>query len=94
MQENSGVGEKLDAIIAHLDRMDRRDRLRTWGSFIRTLISLVPMLLFLWSLWYFASHVDDIIKKITQESAKAAAQYTEDKSGELMKQIQNMLPKR
>lgn len=92
--DTNSVGEKLDTMIALLERMDRRDRIRTWGGLIRMMIGIIPMLFFLWSLWYFAVHGDEIIKKITEESAKAAATYTQDQSGELMEKLQNMLPKR
>ena len=94
MPSNEGIPEKLDTIIIQLDALNRRDRLRTWGSFARGLISLIPMAIFLWSIWYFTQHADELLKKIADESAKAAATYTENKSNELMQQIQKMMPKR
>lgn len=94
METKQDVSEKLDVVIMYLQKMDKRDRIRTWGGFARGMISLIPMLFFIWSIWYFAAHGDEIIKKITDESAKAATRYTQDQSGELMKQLQNIMPKK
>lgn len=89
--DENGMEQRLDAILFHLQRMDRRDRLRTWGGFLRSLIALVPLLLFLWSSWYFYEHANEIISKIAEESAKQAAKYTQDQSAALLQQF---LPKK
>ncbi len=85
--------EKLDQILIHLERMDKRDKLRTWGSFARWLISLLPLLFFLWGAWYVVTHVDDVIRKVAEESAKQAAKVTQQQSANMMDKLKNMLPK-
>ncbi|MEK7591191.1 MAG: hypothetical protein AAB489_03220 [Patescibacteria group bacterium] len=81
------VESRLDKIVEHLERMDRRDRLRTWGGFVRSLIALVPMIIFLLSAWYLYNNTDEMLKKITEEAAKQAAKYTEQSAGKLMEKF-------
>lgn len=68
---NENVGEKLDAILAHIERMDKRDRLRTIGGFFRSIIGLIPIIIIVWSTWYFIAHRDDFLKQVIDMSAKA-----------------------
>ncbi|MDD5054654.1 MAG: hypothetical protein PHZ00_00105 [Candidatus Peribacteraceae bacterium] len=82
--------EKLDAIVLYLDQMNKRDRLRTVGGFIRGLIGLIPVVVVLGSLWYFASHGEELMKMIANQAASSAAEYTKGQGqglvDELMKQ--------
>lgn len=64
--------DKLDEILQCLQRMDRRDRLRSIGGILRGLIQLLPIALILGSAWYFYGHSDEILRKI----AKTAAEQT------------------
>lgn len=68
--------DKLDLIVRHLERMDKRDRLRTWGGFFRTIIGFIPLVIFLFSAWYFYNNADEILKKITAEAAEQALKMT------------------
>lgn len=65
---------RLNTIVDILERMNSRDRWRTAGGFVRSLISLIPMALFVWSTVYFFLHSDEIMKKIVSLSAEAAVQ--------------------
>ncbi|MFA6038872.1 MAG: hypothetical protein WCV62_05045 [Candidatus Peribacteraceae bacterium] len=85
--------DKLDQILTHLQNLDRRDRLRTWGGFIRSLLALIPILIFLFATWYSIRHMDEIILKVTTEAAKQAASFTkaevsESLSSEQLQQLQ------
>ncbi len=84
--------EKLDAVLAHLARMDKRDRLRTWGGLLRGIIAVIPLFLFLWSSVYLYQHGKEIISLIASESAKQAAQYSQGQGESLLQRMQNMLP--
>lgn len=86
------IEEKIDVMIACLQRMDKRDRIRTWGGFVRSLISLIPIALFVWSTWYFIAHSDEIMQKMTKYAAESAATMTKDNSAEFMQKIQLMFP--
>ena len=81
---------QLEQILSHLERMDKRDRMRTWGGFFRSLIAMIPVFLLLWSVWFFYKEgdkfLDKIITKTTEQAAKAA-----QPSPEMMKQLQNMM---
>jgi hypothetical protein len=86
--------QTLEQILVHLERMDRRDRLRTVGGFVRTIISLVPMVIFLASMWYVYKHTDELITKVSQEAAKQAAAYTQEQSAGIIDQLRNAMPTR
>ena len=78
----------LRQIVERLDRLDRRDRLRTWGGFFRSLLGIAPALFFLWAAWYGVTHIDDIIRKVAAESAKATAQYTQQQTSNFVEEMQ------
>ena len=84
---------KLDRVVEILEMMNRRDRARTLAGFFRGLVSLIPLIILLWSTWYFYAHGADLIKMISSEAAKQAAAATQKNSGDLMKQLQDYLPK-
>ncbi|MFA5800413.1 MAG: hypothetical protein WC840_05665 [Candidatus Peribacteraceae bacterium] len=81
------VEAKLDEIVLHLRRLDRRDRMRTIGGFIRGFLALIPLLLLLWSVWYFIQHGDEIMKKIADQAASSAAEFTQQKGQGLLDQL-------
>ncbi len=90
--------DKLDIIIAYLDRMDRRDRARTWGGFVKFLVSLIPIIILVWSTWYFFAHSDEILSKVTEQAARQAASITQSGSQgiseQLLQQARDALDKR
>ena len=90
------VEAKLDQIVFHLERMDKRDRLRTLGGFIRGMISIIPIAFLLWSAWYFANHGADFMRMISDQAAKSAAAYTKNQSNGLLDQLmkQYSIPKK
>lgn len=69
--------------------MDARDRLRTWGGFFRSLISIIPIILILWSSWYFIKHGPELMKMIADTAASSAAEYTKSQSSGLYEQFMN-----
>ncbi len=73
----ASVETQLEEILEHLRRMDARDKLRTWGGFIRGIIAIVPIILLLWSSWYFVKHGPELMKMISDTAASSAAQFTE-----------------
>ena len=79
--------EKLDLIAYYLERMDRRDRMRMWGSAVHSLLALVPMLFFAWSTWYLYAHFDDIMGMMMRQTAQKAATSTGQSYDDVMKQI-------
>ena len=93
MQERPPLSdsETLQQILVHLERMDKRDRIRTWGGMIRSAIAIVPVILFLLASWYAYYNIDAIIKKISEESAKQAAKYTEQQSADFLEQMKGYL---
>lgn len=68
--------EKLQQIVQHLERMDKRDRLRTYGGFVRSILGLIPLAILLGTVWYGYNHADDLLQKITEQAAKQAAAIT------------------
>ncbi len=85
--------ETLHRILDNLERMDKRDRLRTWGGFVRSLLSLIPLAIFIVSTWYLYRNMDDILTKITKQAAQSAAEYSKSSSKEFIDSIKGMIPK-
>lgn len=81
--------DKLDTIIHYLEQMNRRDRLRTYGGLVRSILGFIPLVLLLGSLWYVYAHTEEFLRTISQEAARAAAEYSN--GGEFMKNLQNMM---
>lgn len=79
--------EKLDLIAYYLERMDRRDRMRLWGGYLHSLVTLVPMLFFIWSTWYLYTHFDDIMGNVMRQSAQNAAEVTGQSYEDVLRQI-------
>jgi len=88
----SSIEQKLDVIIEHLEKMDRRDRMRMVGGYIRFLVALVPIILLLWSVWYTAAHWQELLQAISDQAAASAARFTGEQGNalydQLMQQVQ------
>ncbi|PIQ75947.1 hypothetical protein COU78_03200 [Candidatus Peregrinibacteria bacterium CG10_big_fil_rev_8_21_14_0_10_49_24] len=84
--------DRIDMIVEYLRRMDKRDKLRTWGGFFRGILGLIPLVLMLVSVWYIYEHGDELLKKITQQAAQEAAAMTSNSAQDLMKQIELVFP--
>ena len=86
----SAADEKLDQVLYYLQRMDRRDKWRTIGGFFRTLISFIPVVVLLWSVWYVVEHGSELMTMIIKQTASATAEATKGSGqgmlDELMKQ--------
>lgn len=80
--------QKLDLIATYLERMDRRDRMRLWGGYVHSLLTLIPMLFFIWSTWYLYTHFDDIMGNVMRQSAQSAAAASGQSYENVLKQIQ------
>jgi hypothetical protein len=72
------MDEKMDIIIGHLEAMNKRDKLRTTGAFIRGMLGLIPLIFFVWSIWFAINHGDELLKQITTQAATAAAEATKN----------------
>lgn len=79
-EPEKSVESQLDEILVHLRKMDKRDRMRTWGGFVRSLIALIPLLFVVWSAWYFMGHWSEIMKQVADQAASSAAEYTKKQS--------------
>ncbi len=79
--------QKLDLMVMHLERIDRRDKYRMWGSYVHSLFTLIPMLFFIWSTWYLYAHFDEIMGMMMQQTAQRAATTTGQSYDDVMKQV-------
>ncbi len=70
--------QKLDTVILHLERLDKRDKMRTIGSSIRFFVNLIPLVLFLFGGWYFVNHSAEFLKIIFDQAAESTASYTKE----------------
>ncbi len=78
---------KLDQIILHLEKMDKRDKWRTVGGFFKFCITIIPLILLLGSGWYFAQNWQEIMKKMATISASVAAEYSKNQSSGMLEQF-------
>ena len=105
--EELDTPEKIDLIVKYLDKMNKRDRLRTVGAFFRSIIMMIPIALMLGFGWYLHNNFDDFLDRVTAKATSAAMGMTtgnvgrpgtEQSSGmmnlppELLEQLQNILP--
>lgn len=82
------VEEKMDVIIAHLERIDRRDRMRMWGGVFHSILTIVPIVFFAWSTWYLYAHFDEVMGAMMRQAGASAAASTGQGYEDIMKQIQ------
>ncbi|MDB4978636.1 MAG: hypothetical protein JWM56_822 [Candidatus Peribacteria bacterium] len=92
----SQISTQMDKMLLLIELMNKRDRLRTVGSFFRGIISIIPVIIFIWSTWYFFAHGNEILGKITKMATDQAINSSANPSPgltqrleELMKQQQN-----
>jgi len=83
--------EKLEEILLHLRRMDRRDRLRTIGGFFKGLITMIPVIILIGSVWYAYKYGDQLLEKIAQQAAKQAAIVTEQGADSVLQKFEGIL---
>lgn len=81
---------KLEEILLHLRRMDRRDTVRTWGGFFKGLISIIPIVLFILGTWYLYKNGDEVLSKVAAEAAKQAAEVTQKNTQNVLDQLKNL----
>lgn len=77
--------DKMDIIIAHLQKMDRRDRTRMIASYFRTMIWLGSVLFFVWSTWYLIAKGPELMTEMTkmmmQQSIGIGGSSSDQESG-------------
>lgn len=83
----SPIEEKVERILTILNQINRRDRWRTVGGFFRSVISMIPLLLFLGSLWYLYAYGDVLLERLTYEAVKQAAALTGQNLDSILKQL-------
>ena len=82
-----GVEEKLDLIIEYLRRNDRRERWRVIGGTIRSIISILPILLVLWFAWYLQWHGKELLQNLTISMAKNMSVFSEGNTNRLLQEF-------
>lgn len=83
------IEAKLDAILTQLEQLNRRDRLRTWGGFLR---SLIPLAILVGSVWYVYEYGDNLLEHLARTAAEQAARMTEQSSRGIVEQFQQFFP--
>jgi hypothetical protein len=77
------IDARLDTMIAILERMNRRDKWRTIGGFVRGLIVVIPTLVIIlssiWLYFYGSSLVQDFIQQTTNQAAQQAQESFMDR---------------
>jgi hypothetical protein len=79
--------ERLDRILMHIQRIDSRDKMRTWGGFLKSIITIG---LIVWSTWYFYVHGEELMTKIAETAANQAKKASESQAQDIMLQFQQL----
>jgi hypothetical protein len=85
--------QKLDQIIGILERMNTRDKIRTWGGFVRSLLHLIPLIIVIWSAWFAYAHWDELLKEISKAAAEQSAAVMQSQGGAFSKDLQVQMQK-
>lgn len=72
-KKEDALNEKLDLMVHYLHKMDQRDKMRTWGSFMGGLMKVGFYVLMIWGGWYFYQHSDEMISSVAKQAAQQAA---------------------
>ncbi len=76
------IQDRLDMVLLYLHQLDRRDKWRTRGGFLKGLVSIIPVLIAVWAAWYFYTYGDILMKKLTTEVVRQSAAYAEMRAAE------------
>jgi hypothetical protein len=90
----SSTDQKLDEIIAILSHMNSRDKLRTWGGFVRSILHLIPIVILIGSVWFTYAHWDELLTQITKTAAEQSAAMMQQGTGNLQEQLQKMMQRK
>ncbi len=71
--------EKLNAILAYVEKQDHRERRRAFMGAFRQLLSLVSLGIFLYAGWYMYAHQDELLDTVLRKSTDYALQAAEDR---------------
>lgn len=80
--------EKVDEIRLILKRRERRERLRMFGAFLKSTISIAVVVL---SAWYLYEYGDDLMVQVADQAAKSAATYAGQQSEGMLQQFRESL---
>jgi hypothetical protein len=86
------VEQRLDAMLAILRKMDARDKWRMVGSSVRSVISLIPIVIFAISTLYFYWYGEDLIKMIITETTQQTLEATSQGGNAALESILKNLP--
>ncbi len=70
----SRIEERLDHVITVLDHMNRRDKWRTVGGFIKGAVTIIPTLILLLSSVYLYLYGSDLIQYLIKETTAQTQQ--------------------
>ncbi len=88
---NQTTDDKLDIIIKYLHRIDRRDRIRMWSGTVHSLLTIIPLVLTILSLWYFYTHSSEVMRDMFTGMMPGGGGGGSTSSQSIMDQIQNYL---
>jgi len=69
--------DELTQILTILQRMEKRDRWRTIGGFIRSVIGMIPIAIAIFLTWYTIKYGDQLLQKITTMAAQQAGKVAQ-----------------
>ncbi len=89
----AAADSQLTEILELLRRMDKRDRLRTWGGFFRSILHLIPLIIIIWSSWYAFANWETLLKEVSKAAAEQSAAIMQKQGNGISKQLQEQMQK-
>ncbi|MEK7563295.1 MAG: hypothetical protein AAB544_02790 [Patescibacteria group bacterium] len=83
--------QKLDRIVDILEHMNKRDKMRTWGGFVRSIIHFIPLIILIWSVWFTYAHWDEMLLEISRSAAEQSAAMMQRTGSGWSQQFQNQI---
>lgn len=89
--QKATIEDKVDELIGILEHMNRRDKLRTVGGFVRGLIGIIPVLFVVYSFWYFYNNFDALLDTMTKKAAEQAIKLNGSASEDIVNRYKEIL---
>ena len=83
--------QKLDRIVDILELMNKRDKMRTWGGFVRNILHFIPLIILIWSVWFTYAHWDEMLLEISRSAAEQSAAMMQRTGSGWSQQFQNQI---
>ena len=84
------IGEMLDEILFHMERLDKRDRLRTVGGFFGGLVRTIPIILMVGATYYMVTRGDEWMDWMIRKSAEQTTAVMQEQTNNMLDSVNSV----